>query len=119
MTEQEITELQAQVASLTTEKSDLQLEVANLQAQITTLEESTQTQGDRLTTALTELTAMAADRDLYKSANAALQRAIHAATASVPEMGDLTVQALTQIQDALVQSVQNMVSAMISQARGQ
>jgi chromosome segregation ATPase len=118
MTEQEIADLQAQVATLTTEKSDLQLEIANLQAQITTLEGSAETQGDRLTAALESVTTLTADRDLYKSANAALQRAIHAATASVPEMGDLTVQALTQIQEALVQSVQNMVSAMISQIRG-
>jgi len=111
MTEQEITELQAQVASLTTEKSDLQLEIANLLAQITTLEESAQTQGDRLTAALESVTALTTERATYTAINTRLRTLIAGGVSAVPDAKGMAIEALIVVEDSLLTAVRSLFTA--------
>jgi chromosome segregation ATPase len=111
MTEQEIADLQAQVATLTTEKSDLQLEVANLQAQIATLEESAQTQGDRLTAALESVTALTTERATYTAINTRLRTLIARGVSSDPDSQGMALEALSVIEESMLTAVSSLFAA--------
>lgn len=78
-----------------------------------------QNQGDRLTKALSDIETITEDRNQYKSANAALQEAIHKATASIPEMQQVRLFALQQMEETLVASIRSIFAGMIAEAKGQ
>lgn len=107
-----------QIQALIDERNALESLVDTLTSEKLALANDIEIQGQRLTKAMDDILQANAKRDQLQRANSALQSAIHAATASVPEIKDLSAQVLDTIENSMINIIKSNISALKTQIRG-
>jgi hypothetical protein len=100
--------MQSTIDGLIADKSNLETETQKLQADI-------ETQGKRLTIALSDLHSTIAERDRYRAANVALQDAIHSATAIIPQFDPIKAIVFDQLKENVTTTIRSTLESIATQ----